>query len=311
MGGRVQAQQQADDSSSQPTTEIPVFWNGDNFRTDMKNGIYYLNGNARFIRGDDSVFCDELVVYMTPERQVEKAIAKGNVRILTQEVTAAGDEGTFYLDEQKVELEGHAKAGQGNNTITAHRIVAWLDRNGIEGYGSEGTERVVMTIYSEPVDETSTPEAQPENTDPQQPSLITIESNVLTYDEAQGFSLFTGKVNARQNGMAIQSDEMRVYLADSQESGKNEIERIEVMGNVRIVQDTFIVTGEEGVFLNAEQSAVIKGTEEQQARAENSAEKSILNADMITILLESDDIQAKGNVSFETVLSEPAAEANP
>jgi lipopolysaccharide transport protein LptA len=299
-------------SEPQPATEVPVFMNGDAFKTDMKNGIYHWTGNARFIRGDDSVFCDELMVYMTPDRQVEKAIATGNVRILTQDVTATSEKGTFYLDEQKVELEGRAKAAQGNNTITASRIIAWLERSAIEGYGSKETERVIMTIYAEPVkQETADQPDQPAaDAEPQQPSLIVIESDTLNYDESQEYSTFTGDVHATQNGMDIQADEMRVYLADAQNAESNDIDRIDVIGKVRIVQDALVITGAEGMFMNSEQTAVITGTE-PQARAENAAEKSILNADTITILLESDDIQANGNVSVEMMLSEPAEETNP
>lgn len=313
----VQAQEQSDqissqpEDSSQPTTEVPVFMNGDSFKTDMKNGIYHWIGNARFIRGDDSVFCDELLVYMTPERQVEKAIATGNVRILTQEVTATSEQGTFYLDEQKVELEGHAKVAQGNNTITAHRIIAWLEGSAVEGYGSKETERVIMTIYSEPVDQETTGQETIEETEQPQPSLIVIESDTLKYDESQEYSIFTGDVKAKQNGMDIQADEMRVYLADAQNAESNSIDRIEVMGTVRIVQDAFVITGAEGVFIDSEHSAVIKGTPEQQARAENAAEKSILNADTITILLETNDIQANGNVSVEMMLTEPVEDTTP
>jgi lipopolysaccharide transport protein LptA len=311
----IRAQEQPDQASSQPAAssqpeekEVRVFMNGDAFKTDMEKGIYHWIGNASFIRGDDSVFSDELVVYM-PDGQVEKAIATGNVHIMTQAVEATSEQGIFYLDEQKVELEGHAKATQGNNTITAHRIIAWLEKNAIEGYGSKETERVIMTIYSEPVEQ-ETADQSGADADPQEPSLIIIESDTLNYDESQEYSTFTGDVHATQNGMDIQANEMRVYLADAQDAESNDIERIDVIGNVKIVKDALVITGAEGMFMNSEQTAVIKGTE-PQARAENAAEKSILNADTITILLETNDIQANGNVSVEMMLSESAEETNP
>ncbi len=301
---------QAQDSGNAASSTVQSL-NGDSFETSKEKGYTVISGNVRFIRSDVSVFCDELTAYHASGFDITKAIATGNVRILTKEVTATGDQGIFYLDEQKVELEGHARAGQGNNTITGHRIVAWLEGSAVEGYGSLETERVVMTIYSEPVEQPAAdvPESgeTAATTAPQQPSLIVIESDTLQYNKSQEYAVFTGTVNAQQDGMDIHADEMRVYLPAAENSDNTGIDRIEVTGNVRIVQDTIVITGADGVFDRTEQSAVITGTAEQQARAEDTANKSILNADSITILLESDDIRAEGNVSYETVMSEPTA----
>jgi lipopolysaccharide transport protein LptA len=253
------------------------------------------------------VFSDELVVYMT-DGQVEKAIATGNVRILTQDVIARSEQGTFYLDEQKIELEGQAEATQGRNKIKGHRIIAWLERNAIEAYGSKETERVIMTIYSEPVAQETTDQPAAD-ADPQEPSPIVIESDTLNYDESQEYSLFTGDVHATQEGMDIRSKEMRVYLADAQNAENNDIERIDVIGDVKIEKDALVVTGNEGMFLNSEQTAVITGTAEQQAKAVD--KERTLNADTITIFLETNNIEANGNVSVEMTLSEPAEETNP
>lgn len=312
------AQEASSTTTPASDSEIRVDMGGDAFKTDMKNGVYTWTGNARFIRGNESVFSDELMIYMTPERQVEKAIAKGNVRILTEAITASGDEGTFYLDEQKVEITGHAKAAQGNNSITAHRIMALLEGSALEAYGSRETERVIMTIYSEPVTESPDGEAGgadvPEPpADPQPPSLIAIESDTLQYDESQEYAVFTGMVQAQQQGLDIRADKMRVYLtaaddAAAADEGGTSIDRIEVSGNVKVRQDGIIVTGADGEFDQVERAAVITGTAAQQARAENTDDRSILHADTITILLDSDDIQAEGDVSFETIMTEPAAE---
>jgi lipopolysaccharide transport protein LptA len=282
------------------------FLGGNRMRTNREKGTVTFLDDVKFIRNGMSTFCDELTIYYTSEQEVEKAIAVGNVQLTTEDVTATGEQATFYLEEQKVEIEGNAKAGQGNNTITAHRIIAWLETNMIEGYG-DATERVLMTVYSQPA-ETSSTESQPETAEPA-PSVIVIESDTVKYDEAVGNALFTGKVKATQNGTDINASEMRVYLAGSEAENNTDIERIEVAGNVRIIQETVVITGESGVYLNAENTAVIKGNADAQASAED--QNSVLKADTITLLMATNDIQATGNVSFEALLPEPTKETSP
>ena len=114
--------------------------------------------NAKVLQDEMSIFADKLVVYRIGN-DFEKAVATGNVRLIRSDTTATGDLGTFYLPEQKLELEGQAKVWQGNNTITAPKIIAFLEQEIVEGYGTE-IERVVMTVYQK--EDKPLPESTPE-----------------------------------------------------------------------------------------------------------------------------------------------------
>lgn len=61
---------------------------------------------------------------------------------------------------------------------------------------------------------------------------ITIKSNELTADNRGRTAVFTGKVVARQGDVTIFADRIIVNYADS----KGEVDKVEALGNVRIVQ---------------------------------------------------------------------------
>ncbi len=61
---------------------------------------------------------------------------------------------------------------------------------------------------------------------------IQIKSNELTTDNANKTATFTGKVSARQGDVTIYCDRMIIYYSEQEK----EVAKVEVFGNVRIVQ---------------------------------------------------------------------------
>jgi lipopolysaccharide export system protein LptA len=61
---------------------------------------------------------------------------------------------------------------------------------------------------------------------------ITVKSNEMTADNKGKMAVFSGKVVAKQGDITIFSDTLIVSYADK----KNEVEKVEARGNVRIVQ---------------------------------------------------------------------------
>lgn len=61
---------------------------------------------------------------------------------------------------------------------------------------------------------------------------ITVKSNEMTADNKGKTAVFSGKVVAKQGDITIFSDKLVVSYADK----KNEVEKVEAVGNVRIVQ---------------------------------------------------------------------------
>src|SRR4051812_21642887 len=62
---------------------------------------------------------------------------------------------------------------------------------------------------------------------------ITIKSNELSADNKGKTAVFTGKVVAKQSDITIHSDKLTIRYSDK----KDDVEKIEADGNVRIVQE--------------------------------------------------------------------------
>jgi len=76
---------------------------------------------------------------------------------------------------------------------------------------------------------------------------ITIKSNEMTADNKGKTAIFTGKVVAKQGDVTIYSDRLTIYYGEM----KNEVDKIEADGNVRIIQENRIGTASHGVYERA------------------------------------------------------------
>ncbi|MBD3308514.1 hypothetical protein GF339_18960, partial [candidate division KSB3 bacterium] len=198
-------------------------------------------------------------------------------------------------------------------TITAHRIVAYLQDEIIEGYSHPDTERATMTVYSEggvqmpTLDATPWPSPTPDPAaaeDDEEASPIVIVADQLTLNNPEQLATYTGDVEATQKATQIFSDEMYVYIVETEDGG-NDVEKIEVMGNVRILHENTTVTGDSGVYITSDQYALVEGTSKQKARAEDTIQNMVLEAPVIEADLATNTIKARG---VTTVLDNQAQE---
>lgn len=84
---------------------------------------------------------------------------------------------------------------------------------------------------------------------------ITIKSNELSADSRNRTATFSGKVTARQGDLTIYSDRLVVHYRD--EGG--DVEKVEAIGNVKVVQGDRLATAKEGIYYNTEQKIVLSG----------------------------------------------------
>lgn len=234
---------------------------------DQKVVSYF--GNVKVVQGQSTLFCDNLDAYYEEFGKWKKIVATGNVRLVDGTFTATGEEGIFHPEEQKIELNRNAKVWQDNNTITAHQILAYVAQDIVEGYGNEEDQRVTMTVYSgermhltgqqTPSPQENTP-AEEENVSP-----IVIVSDALKFENALQRATFTGDVVATQEEDEIKSDEMLVYLTQTEQE-QNDVERLELYGNVNITHENYLILGDTGVYHEQEQYAVVEGTQQKFAR---------------------------------------------
>jgi lipopolysaccharide export system protein LptA len=87
---------------------------------------------------------------------------------------------------------------------------------------------------------------------------ISISSDRLETDDAAGVVQFIGAVVARQGGLTLTSDRMKVFYTPGNEEeadssplagGGREIDRVEAFGRVRMVDGDNLAVGDHGLYL--------------------------------------------------------------
>jgi lipopolysaccharide export system protein LptA len=85
---------------------------------------------------------------------------------------------------------------------------------------------------------------------------ITIKSNEMTADNKGKTAIFSGKVVAKQGDITIFSDKLFVSYADK----NGEVEKVEALGNVRIVQQNRTGFADQAVYDSLNGRIVLTGT---------------------------------------------------
>lgn len=89
--------------------------------------------------------------------------------------------------------------------------------------------------------------------------LIRVSAEKLEADEINRSITFYGKVRVRQAGMDIYADKITLYY---QTDKSEEVDRVEIDGRLRIVQDDRVATADHGLFLNRQGQVLLTGNAE-------------------------------------------------
>ena len=84
---------------------------------------------------------------------------------------------------------------------------------------------------------------------------ITIKSNEMAANNKGSKAIFTGKVVAKQGDVTIYSDRLTINYSDK----KNDVEKIEADGNVRIVQENRIGIASHAVYESTQGRITLTG----------------------------------------------------
>lgn len=99
-------------------------------------------GYVSIHQGNNVLYAKKITAYSdtTGKKDMRKVIALGNVKIVTPNETATGKEGHYYPQVGEVQLfgnfstephkTGHVTIKQGENTLRAEKITAYLDKDG-------------------------------------------------------------------------------------------------------------------------------------------------------------------------------------
>ena len=115
--------------------------------------------------------------------------------------------------------------------------------------------------------------SQPTQFDSNQPIRIT--SDRLSADDTARQMTFLGHVVARKGDVTIYADDLTVFY----QQGSREVERVEAEGDVRVVQNNRVATGQKGIYYRQQGRIVLTGSP-----AIHQGENSI-KGDAITVFL--------------------------
>jgi lipopolysaccharide export system protein LptA len=151
--------------------EQPIQIEADSMISLEKTRTIVFTGNVDAKQGDIRIRADKMTVYYTDTKtgsskkskdaqQVEKITCKGNVEVTSEEWLGTSDTMHYFSKKNLVQLIGHAKAYQGQNTVKGQRIDYHIDSGKSEIFGGTGVEikgetagkkpgRVNMTILEQ------------------------------------------------------------------------------------------------------------------------------------------------------------------
>ena len=150
--------------------------------------------------------------------------------------------------------------------------------------------------------------AAPKKQGPEKEVPLHITAARLEADQTKGIVIFSGQVKAIYGDATLYSDQLQVYFKTKPESpkgaakppqektdqsplgdvGAEKIDRIVAKGNVRMVQEDRVATGDEAIYYKDRDEVVLTGNP-QLWRAENTlkGERIIFNLETKKVLVES------------------------
>jgi lipopolysaccharide export system protein LptA len=130
-----------------PDKRGPVEVSSDRLEADDQAQILVFEGNAIATRDDVSIRGDRLTVKYTGEqREIEKVIAEGNVRIIQGTRVATGSKAVLFHLEERIILTGSPEVRDGDNFVQGEEITIYLnDQRSVVTGGENGRVNAVFT----------------------------------------------------------------------------------------------------------------------------------------------------------------------
>ncbi len=153
--------------------EVPLRITAARLEADKVKGIIIFSGQVKAVYGDSTLYADQLWIYLEtkpepakgtpkppPEQaeqsplgdigadQIDRIVAKGNVRMVQEDRVATGDEAIYYKKRDEVVLLGNPQVWKAENTVKGERIIFNLKTNKVL-VESSPHRRVEALLYSQ------------------------------------------------------------------------------------------------------------------------------------------------------------------
>jgi lipopolysaccharide export system protein LptA len=150
------------------------------------------------------------------------------------------------------------------------------------------TGLVLLAVVALPAQRTAA-----QNADSDAP--IHVEADRMVSKQKDNAIVFTGNVDARQGALTIHSDEMTVYhknqpaAENTGQEGPQKIDKLYAVGNVKIVQDELVATGNSMEYFAGDRKVLLTGdTKVWQNNNLVTGEKILLDLNAGTTVVEPD-----------------------
>lgn len=129
----------------------PVAVSADRLEVDDLTHTLVFIGNAVATQDDVTIHGDRLEVnYVGEEREIEKVVASGSVRIVQGTRVATGDKAVLYHEEERIVLTGSPRVADGENFVQGEEITLFLnDQKSVVKGGDGGRVNAVFTPKAE------------------------------------------------------------------------------------------------------------------------------------------------------------------
>jgi lipopolysaccharide export system protein LptA len=124
----------------------PVHITSQQLEADYQAKVITFIGDVVARQKEFTLYADRLLLFIGGEmKEIEKIVARGNVRMVQGERTATCNEATYYHREGTVVLRGEPVVREGDNWVSGKRITYYIDEQKSVAEG-EGGDRVKVTI---------------------------------------------------------------------------------------------------------------------------------------------------------------------
>jgi lipopolysaccharide export system protein LptA len=124
----------------------PVHITSQQLEADYQAQLITFIGDVVARQKEFTLYADRLLLFIGGEmEEIEKIVARGNVRMVQEDREATCREATYYHREGTVVLQGEPVVREGDNWVSGKRIIYYIEEKKSVAEG-EGEERVKVTI---------------------------------------------------------------------------------------------------------------------------------------------------------------------
>jgi lipopolysaccharide export system protein LptA len=124
----------------------PVHITSQRLEADYQKKLITFIGDVVARQKEFTLYADRLLLFIAEEgEEIDKILARGNVRMVQDNRKATCHEATYYHRQGKVVLQGEPVVREGENWVSGKRIIYYIEEQRSVAEG-EGGERVKITI---------------------------------------------------------------------------------------------------------------------------------------------------------------------